>query len=87
MLLKISPDLERNELDDIISLISELKIDGVIATNTSISRDNVKSKFKNETGTFLNEKTYVENELKNIKKSLLISLMEPILFLVQTKMF
>ena len=50
MLLKISPDLERNELDDIISLISELKIDGVIATNTSISRDNVKSKFKNETG-------------------------------------
>ena len=49
MLLKISPDLERNELDDIISLISRLKIDGVIATNTSISRDNVKSKFKNET--------------------------------------
>ena len=48
MLLKISPDLERNELDDIISLISELKIDGVIATNTSISRDNVKSKFKND---------------------------------------
>ena len=50
MLLKISPDLERNELDDIISLISELKIDGVIATNTSISRDNVNSKYKNETG-------------------------------------
>ena len=50
MLLKISPDLERNELDDIISLISELNIDGVIATNTSISRDNVNSKFKNETG-------------------------------------
>ena len=36
MLLKISPDLEKNELDDIISLVSELKIDGIIATNTTI---------------------------------------------------
>jgi dihydroorotate dehydrogenase len=50
MLLKISPDIERKELDDIISLVSELKIDGIIATNTTISRDNLKSKLKNETG-------------------------------------
>jgi dihydroorotate dehydrogenase len=50
MLLKISPDIERKELDDIISLVSELKIDGIIATNTTISRDNLKSKHKNETG-------------------------------------
>ena len=50
MLLKISPDIERKELDDIISLVSELKIDGIIATNTTISRDNLKSKHKNEIG-------------------------------------
>ena len=46
MLLKISPDLEKNELDDIISLVSELNIDGIIATNTTISRDMVKSKHR-----------------------------------------
>lgn len=50
MLLKISPDLDTKELDDIISLVSELKIDGIIATNTTISRDNLKSKYQNEIG-------------------------------------
>ncbi len=42
--------MKKNELDDIISLVSELKIDGIIATNTTISRNMVKSKYKNETG-------------------------------------
>ncbi len=50
MLLKISPDLDTKQLDDIISLVSELKIDGIIATNTTISRDNLKSKHQNEIG-------------------------------------
>lgn len=50
MLLKISPDLDTKELDDIISLVSELKINGIIATNTTISRDNLKSKHQNEIG-------------------------------------
>lgn len=50
MLLKISPDLDTKQLDDIISLVSELKIDGIIATNTTISRDNLKSKYQNEIG-------------------------------------
>lgn len=50
ILLKISPDLDRKELDDIILLVTELKIDGIIATNTTISRDNLKSKYKTETG-------------------------------------
>lgn len=50
MLLKISPDLDTKELDDVISLVSELKIDGIIATNTTISRDNLKSKHQNEIG-------------------------------------
>jgi dihydroorotate dehydrogenase len=50
MLLKISPDLDTKQLDDIISLVSELKINGIIATNTTISRDNLKSKYQNEIG-------------------------------------
>ncbi len=72
MLLKISPDLEKNELDDIISLVSELKIDGIIATNTTISRDMVKSKHRNETGglsgQLLNEKS--NDIIKYLRKNL-----------------
>lgn len=38
ILLKIAPDLSKTQLDDIISIVSEVKIDGVIATNTTIDR-------------------------------------------------
>jgi len=43
ILLKISPDLSNNQLDDIIDVVISLKIDGVIATNTTKKRDNLKS--------------------------------------------
>lgn len=39
ILLKIAPDLTNQQLDDIIEIVAETKIDGVIATNTTISRD------------------------------------------------
>jgi len=72
MLLKISPDIERKELDDIISLVSELKIDGIIATNTTISRDNLKSKHKNETGGLSGEllKDKSNDIIKYLRKNL-----------------
>lgn len=38
ILLKIAPDLTNEQLDDIVSIISESNISGVIATNTTISR-------------------------------------------------
>ena len=38
ILLKISPDLSSTQLDDIISIMLEVKIDGLIATNTTIDR-------------------------------------------------
>jgi len=41
LLLKISPDLMQNELDDIIDLALEIKLDGLVAANTTISRDNL----------------------------------------------
>lgn len=50
ILLKISPDLTNNQLNDIISIILDLEIDGVIATNTSISREGITSVYKNEKG-------------------------------------
>ncbi len=43
ILLKIAPDLTNEQLDDIIDIVSETKIAGVIATNTTISRDNLKT--------------------------------------------
>jgi dihydroorotate dehydrogenase len=43
ILLKIAPDLSDHQLDDIISLFSSTQIDGLIATNTTISRDNLKT--------------------------------------------
>ncbi|AKD57662.1 quinone-dependent dihydroorotate dehydrogenase [Spirosoma radiotolerans] len=39
ILLKIAPDLTNGQLDDIIAIIAETGIAGVIATNTTISRD------------------------------------------------
>lgn len=39
ILLKIAPDLTRPQLDDIASIVDEVNIDGVIATNTTISRE------------------------------------------------
>lgn len=39
ILLKIAPDLTNEQLDDIVEIIDEVKLDGVIATNTTISRD------------------------------------------------
>ncbi len=43
ILLKIAPDLNNNQLDDIIELVAETKIDGVIASNTSTTRNNLKA--------------------------------------------
>ena len=41
LLVKISPDLERRDLEMIVDVIERLKIDGIIATNTTITRDHL----------------------------------------------
>ena len=43
ILLKIAPDLNNQQLDEIIELVAKTKIDGVIASNTSVNRDNLKA--------------------------------------------
>ena len=50
ILLKIAPDLTDEQLLDIIDIVATTKIDGVIATNTTISRDGLNSKNKSEMG-------------------------------------
>ncbi|KQS24826.1 quinone-dependent dihydroorotate dehydrogenase [Dyadobacter sp. Leaf189] len=41
--LKIAPDLTTSQLDDIIDIVKETGIAGVIATNTTIARDNLRT--------------------------------------------
>src|SRR5690606_30936449 len=43
ILLKIAPDLTDSQLDDIVEIVTETKIAGVIATNTTISREGLYS--------------------------------------------
>jgi dihydroorotate dehydrogenase len=41
LLVKLSPDLERRDLEMIVDVISRLQIDGIIASNTTVSRNNL----------------------------------------------
>lgn len=50
ILLKIAPDLTDEQLLDIIDIVKVTKIDGVIATNTTISREGLQSDNKTEVG-------------------------------------
>jgi dihydroorotate dehydrogenase len=50
LLLKISPDLSDTELQDIALLLRQLSLDGVIATNTTLSREGLRSPAREQTG-------------------------------------
>jgi dihydroorotate dehydrogenase len=43
ILLKIAPDLSFSQLDDIIEICLSVPVSGIIATNTTISRENLKT--------------------------------------------
>jgi dihydroorotate dehydrogenase len=43
ILLKISPDLERNQLDEILNLALEINLDGLVVANTTLSREGLLS--------------------------------------------
>lgn len=43
ILLKIAPDLNNHQLEEIIELVAETNIDGVIASNTSTTREDLKT--------------------------------------------
>jgi dihydroorotate dehydrogenase len=44
ILLKIAPDMNDSQLDDVVEIVLETGIDGIIATNTTISRDGLNSR-------------------------------------------
>jgi dihydroorotate dehydrogenase len=50
ILVKIAPDLSEEELDDAIGVILDTSMDGVIATNTTLSREGLRSASRAESG-------------------------------------
>jgi dihydroorotate dehydrogenase len=50
ILVKLSPDLNNEELDDALDAILRTGMDGVIATNTTLARAGLRSHHQNETG-------------------------------------
>lgn len=43
LFLKIAPDLTTGQIDDVIDLAMEIKLDGLVATNTTISREGLQT--------------------------------------------
>ena len=51
ILLKIAPDLSNPQLDDIVDIVQETGISGIIATNTTLSREGLQAhKYQQEQG-------------------------------------
>ena len=41
LLVKLSPDLSREQLEEVVDVLVRLRVDGIIATNTTIARDHL----------------------------------------------
>ena len=68
ILLKIAPDLSNDELLDIIDVVKETSVDGIIATNTTLSRKNLNSSnFLKEQGGGLSGKPIAERSNEVIR--------------------
>lgn len=50
LLVKLAPDLSEQELEDAVGVILETGMDGIIATNTTLSRDGLNSVYAGESG-------------------------------------
>src|SRR5688572_10800939 len=43
LLVKLSPDLSREQLEDVVDVLVQLRVDGIIAANTTVARDQLQS--------------------------------------------
>src|SRR5262249_8584836 len=50
LLVKLAPDLSPTELDKAVDVILQTNMDGIIATNTTLSREGLRSSDREETG-------------------------------------
>jgi len=50
VLMKIAPDMNDEELDDAVGVILDKGMDGIIATNTTLAREGLRSRLREESG-------------------------------------
>ena len=50
LLVKIAPDLTDEELDDAVDVVLRTRMDGIIATNTTLAREGLRSSYQTESG-------------------------------------
>ena len=50
LLVKIAPDLSNSEISEISEILVSSEVDGVVATNTTLSRDGLRSAHKDQAG-------------------------------------
>jgi len=50
VLVKISPDMSKEELEDAVGVILDEGMDGIIATNTTLAREGLRSRYRGEAG-------------------------------------
>jgi len=50
ILVKISPDMDHDELEDAVGAILNAGMDGIIATNTTLAREGLRSRYQGEAG-------------------------------------
>jgi dihydroorotate dehydrogenase len=72
ILVKLAPDLSEEELDDALEVIVRTGMDGVIATNTTLEREGLRSKHARETGGLSGEPLRLRSEavLRSVVKKL-----------------
>ncbi len=72
ILVKLAPDLSEEELDDALDVIVRTGMDGVIAANTTLGREGLRSKLREETGGLSGEPLRSRSEavLRSVVKKL-----------------
>ncbi|GAB4503205.1 MAG: quinone-dependent dihydroorotate dehydrogenase [Anaerolineales bacterium] len=62
MLVKLAPDLSDDELEDALGVILDAGMDGVIATNTTLAREGLRSRQRGESGGLSGSPLRVQSE-------------------------
>jgi dihydroorotate dehydrogenase len=62
ILIKLAPDLADDELDDALGVILDTGMDGIIATNTTLAREGLRSKHRDESGGLSGSPLRVQSE-------------------------
>ncbi|WP_254533076.1 quinone-dependent dihydroorotate dehydrogenase [Natrinema gelatinilyticum] len=50
LLVKVGPDSQRGDLDDLVDIVEEFAVDGIVATNTTTDHDDLTGKHRDEWG-------------------------------------